>query len=215
MLGPVHDRHTKSIRLFHGARGGEGLGLRIWAQTWHVRQSTAAGVRTKTAARGQERETQGMSEGGIDAGETRGREPPRRLSGGECCWQLAIDRECRRSFNAVVRSTLQKARAEAQTLQDGEVRKPATSQARTGEADVERHVGTKGVSGSEGNAKTGAAGSASGLVRSGAADGFDSQWALRRRCRAMIVITDTLTGAIAAGTVTGTGWRLTSWSAAS
>ena len=82
-------------------------------------------------------------------------------------------------FKAVVRSTLQKARAEAQTLQDGEVRKPVTSQARTGEADAERHAGTKGVSGNEGNAKTGAAGSASSPVRSGAADGFDVQWVPR------------------------------------
>ena len=82
-------------------------------------------------------------------------------------------------FKAVVRSTRQKARAEAQTLPDGEVRKPVASQAGTGEADVKRHVGTKGVSSNEGNAKTGAASPASSPVRSGAADGFDSQWALR------------------------------------
>ena len=80
---PLHARVTERTHLFHGMKGVEGLELRIQSQTRHVRHHGAAGVRTKTAARGQERQTRGMSEGGIDAGETRGREPPRRLSGGE------------------------------------------------------------------------------------------------------------------------------------
>ena len=41
--------------------------------------------------------------------------------------------------------------------------------------------------------------------RSGAANGFDVQWAPRSSCRAMIVITDTLTDVAAAGVLTGKG----------
>ena len=41
--------------------------------------------------------------------------------------------------------------------------------------------------------------------RSGAANGFDVQSALRSICRAMIAITDTLTDVAAAGVLTGKG----------
>jgi len=44
----------------------------------------ALGVRTKAAPGGPGRPASGMSEGGIDAGEAGGGEPPRRLSGGRC-----------------------------------------------------------------------------------------------------------------------------------
>ena len=47
-------------------------------------QPAAWGVRTKAAAGGQERQDPGYKRGGIDAGETGGKEPPRRLSGGHC-----------------------------------------------------------------------------------------------------------------------------------
>ena len=42
---PVYAGVSKSIRLFHGARGSEGPSLRTRAQTRHVRQSTASGVK--------------------------------------------------------------------------------------------------------------------------------------------------------------------------
>ena len=41
---PVYGRVSESIHLFHGARGVEGLELRIRAQTGRDRQSTASGV---------------------------------------------------------------------------------------------------------------------------------------------------------------------------
>ena len=45
----------------------------------------ASGVEPKAAPGGQDGQICGMSDGGIDAGEAGGREPPRRLSGGRCC----------------------------------------------------------------------------------------------------------------------------------
>ena len=44
----------------------------------------ASGVEPKAAPGGQDGQICGMSDGGIDAGEAGGREPPRRLSGGRC-----------------------------------------------------------------------------------------------------------------------------------
>ena len=44
----------------------------------------ASGVRTKAAPGGPGRPARCMSDGGIDAGEARGGEPPRRVSGGRC-----------------------------------------------------------------------------------------------------------------------------------
>ena len=44
----------------------------------------ASGVRTKAAPGGQDGQSSGKSDGGIDAGEAGGREPPRRVSGGRC-----------------------------------------------------------------------------------------------------------------------------------
>ncbi len=66
----------------------------------------ASGVEPKAAPGGQDGQICGMSDGGIDAGEAGGREPPRRLSGGRCG----------RSRRAVVRSTLPEARAEVSAL---------------------------------------------------------------------------------------------------
>ncbi len=42
---PYHAHLTKSIRLFHGARGGGGLELRTRAQTRHVIQRAVSGVK--------------------------------------------------------------------------------------------------------------------------------------------------------------------------
>ena len=48
------------------------------------KQRAAWGVRTRARAGGQERRNQGHKRRGMGAGEPGGREPPRRLSGGEC-----------------------------------------------------------------------------------------------------------------------------------
>ena len=132
-------------------------------------------------------------------------------------------------LTAVVRSTLPEARAEAvteaRTLEEGEVRKPVTGEARTGEAKAATAVPTTSVNEadgvSEGDVAEGGEPSETAQralqavrPRSGAANHFDVQWAPRSICRTMIVITDRFTGAITIGVVTGTGQTLPSWSAA-
>jgi len=125
-----------------------------------------------------------------------------------------------RELKAVVQSTLAAARAEVQraatvewTVQDGEVRKRVTGGARSGEANTEPGVHTASVNKVDGVSKSDVVegGEPSETTRrtrqavgsrSGAADGFEVQRAPRSSCRAMIVITDTLTG-VTAVAVTG------------
>ena len=129
-------------------------------------------------------------------------------------------RRVRRELKAVVRSTLAAARAEVQraatvewTVQDGEVRKPVTGRARTGEANAEPSVLATAVTEadgvSEGDVAEGGEPSETARRtrqavgwRSGAADRLDVQRVPRRSWCAMIVITDTLTG-VTAVAVTG------------
>ena len=56
----------------------------------------------------------------------------------------------RTELKAVVRSTLPEAWAEALTLEEGEVRKPVTGEACTGEADTETAVPTTSVNEADG-----------------------------------------------------------------
>ena len=96
----------------------------------------------------------------------------------------------REVVTAVVRSTLPEARAEALALREGEVRKPVTGEARTGQANTEPVVPTTSVNkadgtsagdvaeGGEPSETTRRARQAVG-PRSGAADRLDVQSALR------------------------------------
>ena len=82
----------------------------------------------------------------------------------------------RTELKAVVRSTLPEAWAEALTLEEAEVRKPVTCEARTGEAD-----GMNGGDVAEGGEPSETTRRTRQAVRwrSGAANGFDVQWAPR------------------------------------
>ena len=124
-----------------------------------------------------------------------------------------------RELKAVVQSTLAAARAEVQraatvewTVQDGEVRKRVTGGARSGEANTEPGVHTASVNKVDGVSKSDVVegGEPSETTRrtrqavgsrSGAADGFEVQRAPRSSCRAMIVMTDTLTAVAVTGGV--------------
>ena len=98
----------------------------------------ASGVKTKAAARGQKRQTLGMSEGESAP------ENPAEESRTAIEW-----RTVQTELKAGVRSTLPEALAEALTLewtvQEGEVQKPVTGEARTGEANTEPGVLTTKV----------------------------------------------------------------------
>ena len=85
MRGSVYRCDVRSVQQ-HGDTGRRVL--RREAQAKSAKSATsisdAWGVRTKAAPGGQDSQSSGKSDGGIDAGEAGGGEPPRRLSGGRC-----------------------------------------------------------------------------------------------------------------------------------
>ena len=125
-----------------------------------------------------------------------------------------------KEVTAAVRSTLLEAVAEAstveRTLQDGEVQRPVTGEARSGEAKAERVVSATGVTEEDGVSECDDAegGKPSETTRrsrqavrptSLAAKGHEVQRAPRRGRRAMTVIIDTLTGGSALAIAAGAG----------
>ena len=125
-----------------------------------------------------------------------------------------------KGLTAVVRSTLREAVAEAatveRTVQDGEVQRPVTGEARTGEAKADRVVSATGFTEADGvsecdDAEGGEPSETTRRARqavrrrSVAAKGHEVQRSARRGRRAMMVITDRLIGGTAFAIVAGAG----------